>query len=216
MNNYEKDPLLGQQIGEYLKELGLDNPIKNPIDKSKVCTSIAELISGLGVDLNDDSIAKTPERVAKFFINELFYGLDYANFPKITFNPNRYGYQDPVISNKITFNSTCEHHLVTISGQALIGYVPNKQVVGLSKLNRIVDFFARRPQVQERATLQIFHALQKILNTENVAVVIKATHHCITMRGVFDQNVENITYKFGGDFKSADAKRDLLDLIKEK
>ena len=117
------------------------------------------------------------------------------------------------ISKNISFKSTCEHHLVTISGEAFIAYIPKDNVIGLSKINRVVNFFARRPQVQERATLQIFHALAYILQTEDIALLIKASHHCITMRGVNDQNVENITYKFGGRFNEPEMKQEFRNLI---
>jgi GTP cyclohydrolase I len=215
MNNYDKDPVLGQKVAQYLASLGIDNPIKAPMDSGLVTQSITDLIKGLGIIPDDDSIQKTPERVARFFVNELFYGLDYNNFPKITFNHNQYGYQDPVISKNISFKSTCEHHLVTISGEAFVAYIPKDNVIGLSKINRVVNFFARRPQVQERATLQIFHALAYILQTEDIALLIKASHHCITMRGVSDHNVENITYQFGGQFTNPEMKRNFLELIKD-
>ncbi len=215
MKSYEKDPALGNKVAEHLEKLGIDNPVNGNINNNLVQQSIATLLTGLGIPLDDESIAKTPERVARFFINELFYGLDYNNFPKMTFNHNKYGYSEPVIAKNISFKSTCEHHLVTISGEAFVAYIPRDQVVGLSKLNRVVDFFARRPQVQERATLQIFRALQFLLGTEDVAVLIKATHHCITMRGVSDHNVENITYQFGGQFTSPEMKRSFLELIKD-
>jgi len=214
MNNYDKDPQLGHELANELKRLGIDNPLQNDMNPELVTTSVESLITALGIAYDDESIKRTPTRVAKFFINELFYGLNYDNFPKITFNHNSYGYTEPVIAKNISFKSTCEHHLVTISGEAFIAYIPGNHVVGLSKLNRIVDFFARRPQVQERATLQIFHALQFILKTEDVAVLIKATHHCITMRGVSDQNVENITYKFGGKFSDTSMKQEFLDLVR--
>ena len=204
MNNYDKDPILGHKVAEHLQSLGIDNPIKAPMDSLLVTQSIKDLIKGLGIIPDDDSIQKTPERVARFFVNELFYGLNYNNFPKITFNHNQYGYQEPVI---------CEHHLVTISGEAFIAYIPKDNVIGLSKINRVVNFFARRPQVQERATLQIFHALAYILQTEDIALLIKASHHCITMRGVNDQNVENITYKFGGRFNEPEMKQEFRNLI---
>jgi GTP cyclohydrolase I len=215
MNNYEKDPILGQKVGKHLKDLQIDNLIENPMDYEKITQSIIGLINGLGLSLTDESITKTPKRVTNFFMGELFYGLNYNNFPKITFNPNKYGYTEPVIAKNVSFKSTCEHHLVTISGEAFVAYIPKNQIIGLSKLNRIVDFFAKRPQVQERVTLQIFHALQYILATEDIAVVINATHHCITMRGINDHNVKNVTYKFGGKFANSEMKREFLELIKE-
>lgn len=215
MKPYEKDPKLGKKVAQHLKNLGIDNPSNGHLDNNTVQQSIVQLLAGLGIPLDDESIAKTPERVARFFVGELFYGLDYNNFPKMTFNRNKYGYSEPVIAKNISFKSTCEHHLVTISGEAFVAYIPGNQVVGLSKLNRVVDFFARRPQVQERATVQIFRALQLLLETEDVAVLIKATHHCITMRGVSDHNVENITSQFGGQFSNPEIKRNFLELIKD-
>ncbi len=215
MKTYEKDPTLGQKVAQHLKNLGIDNPANGMLNNNIIQQSIAQLLTGLGIQLDDESIAKTPERVARFFVGELFYGLDYNNFPKMTFNRNKYGYSEPVIAKNISFKSTCEHHLVTISGEAFVAYIPGNQVVGLSKLNRVVDFFARRPQVQERATVQIFRALQLLLETEDVAVLIKATHHCITMRGVSDHNVENITSQFGGQFSNPEMKRNFLELIKD-
>lgn len=215
MKNYEKDPKLGYELAAELKRLGIDNPIKADMDQEVVSKSVHSLLSALGIACDDESIQKTPARVARFFTDELFYGLNYDNFPKITFNHNGYGYTEPVISRNISFKSTCEHHLVTISGNAFVAYIPKDRVIGLSKINRIVDFFARRPQVQERATLQIFHALKYILQTDDIALMIRATHHCITMRGVSDQNVDNITYQFGGSFSEPLMKKEFLDLAKD-
>lgn len=216
MNNYEKDPVLGLEIAKILAKLGLDNPITKKMDKSKIASSIKELLDGLGISLKDDSIAKTPKRVADFFISELFYGLDYNNFPKVSFTENKYNYHEPVIARNISFNSTCEHHLVAISGEACIAYIPKGQVMGLSKINRIADFFASRPQVQERATMQIFHTLQHILKAEDIAVIIKARHHCVTSRGIHDHNAENITYQFGGKFADSELRRDFIKLVMEE
>lgn len=215
MKDFEKDPLLGQELAKELQKLGIDSPIQKSMNQDLVSKSIYSLLDGLGVDCNDESIQKTPDRVARFFIDELFYGLNYDNFPKTTFNNNSYSYTEPVVSRKIAFRSTCEHHLVTISGNAYVAYIPHDRVIGLSKINRIVDFFARRPQVQERATLQIFHALKYILQTDDIAVMIQATHNCITMRGVSDENVDNITYKFSGKFSEDSLRKDFLTLIKE-
>lgn len=210
MYDNDKDLILGQKVGEFLKKLGIESPIFTHMDPEKITMGSCALIEGLGLSLLDESISKTPERITKFYMNELFYGLNYANFPKITFNHNSYNYSEPVIAKNISFKSTCEHHFVTINGSAYVGYIPKQRVIGLSKINRIVDFFARRPQVQERATLQIFHALSYILDTEDIALFIKAEHHCITMRGVNDQDVENITYKFGGQFLERDLKEEFI------
>jgi GTP cyclohydrolase I len=215
MKDNEKDHILGQEVAQKLKELNIESPIIAPMDHTKVHASMCTLMEGLGLSLKDDSIQKTPQRIAKFFIDELFYGLDYENFPKITFSQNSYGYSEPVIARKISFQSTCEHHFVTINGNAYVAYIPKDRVVGLSKINRIVDFFAKRPQVQERVTLQIFHTLQYVLDTNDIAVFINAEHHCITMRGVNDHAVDNITYKFGGKFLEPDFKAEFLNLTRE-
>lgn len=203
-----KDFELGKQIQQLLIENGLENPIvsKN-IAKwcevphtSEMSNKFAEFLQLLGMDLTDSSLMKTPSRVVKFFINELFYGLDYKNFPRISTNINTFNYNSPLISTGITINSTCEHHLVAINGSAIIAYIPGKKFVGLSKLNRVVDFFARRPQVQERMTKQIFITLQNVLETQDVAVAINATHNCIVIRGVKDAATENLTLEMGGKF----------------
>lgn len=215
MKENEKDHILGQEVAKKLIALGVESPIATVSNYESVVTSIHDLIGGLGLSLKDDSIAKTPERVARFFLGELFYGLDYANFPKISFNQNTYSYSEPVIARKISFQSTCEHHFVTINGNAYVAYIPRDLVVGLSKINRVVDFFAKRPQVQERATLQIFYALQYILDTDDIALFIQAEHHCITMRGVNDHEVDNITYKFGGKFLEPSIKAEFLSFTKD-
>lgn len=214
MSDNDKDVTLGKKVGKLLIKMGIESPIINKMDHKKVMAGTTQMIDGLGLSITDESIQKTPGRIADFFLEELFYGLDYANFPKITFNHNSYNYVEPVIARNITFKSTCEHHFVTIDGKAFVAYIPKNRVVGLSKINRIVDFFAKRPQVQERATLQIFHALSYILDTEDVALFIQAEHHCITMRGVHDRGVDNITYKFGGKFLEHDLRQEFLSYIK--
>lgn len=214
MLDNDKDLALGEKVGKLLTKMGIESPIINKMDHKKLIAGATEMISALGLAITDESIQKTPGRIADFFIEELFYGLDYANFPKITFNHNSYNYVEPVIARNITFKSTCEHHFVTIDGNAHVAYIPHDRVIGLSKINRIVDFFAKRPQVQERATLQIFHALSYILDTEDIALFIQAEHHCITMRGVHDRDVDNITYKFGGKFLNDNLRREFLSYIK--
>jgi GTP cyclohydrolase I len=213
MKNIEKDIKLGNKVSIYLKKLKIENPIISDLNSDKIRNGASIILEGLGLSLEDNSIIKTPERIARFFVNELFYGLSYKNFPKITFNHNDYGYNEPVICRDISFTSTCEHHFVTINGSAFVSYIPKDRVIGLSKINRIVDFFAKRPQVQERATLQIFHALCYILDTENIGLIIKAQHNCITMRGVNDSNVDNITYKLGGVFLN-ELKQDFIQFCK--
>lgn len=203
---YSKDPVLGMAIHQLLLAKQVENPVffgkLNADNFALVQQKFKELLEVIGMDLTNTSVADTPKRTTKFFINELFYGLDYNNFPKMTTNPNDYAYHRPLFSQAIYFNSTCEHHLVSISGYAYLAYIPKDKVIGLSKLNRIVDFFAKRPQVQERVTRQIFFALQEILGTEDVAIGIQAKHHCIAIRGVRDDSTKNLTVEFGGQFES--------------
>lgn len=159
-----------------------------------------EIMLVLGMDLEDDSLMDTPRRVAKMYLNEIFYGLDDSKFPKITVVENKMGSQMVTESN-ITVNSTCEHHFVTIVGKAHISYIPGTKVLGLSKFNRIVEFFAARPQVQERLTEQVHKCLQLLLETENVAVVFDAVHFCVRARGVKDESSFTRTSALGGVFK---------------
>jgi len=203
-----KDAQLGQKIKQLLIQHNLENPMNSVnIDNwhnedylNQLSGFMAQFLSGLGLDLTDSSIKKTPRRVVDFLIRESFYGLDYNNFPRISSNPNTYGYNEPLLSTGITVHSTCEHHLVAITGHAVVAYIPHKNIVGLSKINRVVDFFARRPQVQERMTRQILLALQEILATEDVAVAITAKHNCIVVRGVKNSDTENVTLALGGKF----------------
>ena len=203
---YTKDPNLGLAIHKLLVDKQVESPFFfnafSPESFALIEQKIKELLEIIGMDLSNASVSKTPKRTTKFFIQELFYGLDYNNFPKMTTNPNDYNYRRPLFSQAIYFNSTCEHHLVSITGYAYIAYIPKDKVIGLSKLNRVVDFFAKRPQMQERVTRQIFYALREILSTEDIAVGIVAKHHCIAIRGVRDDSTKNITVEFGGQFNS--------------
>lgn len=156
----------------------------------------------LGLDLADDSLMDTPRRVSKMFVDEIFYGLDYANFPKITTVENKMQYDEMLIIKGCQVSSTCEHHFVVIDGLAKIAYIPKDKVIGLSKINRIVKFFSKRPQIQERLTEQIFAALQFILKTDSIAVEIDATHFCVKSRGVEDSGSSTVTRKLGGVFMS--------------
>lgn len=215
---HNKDEFLGQVIHEMLLAKGVESPVFFDKVNSRtelIQEKIKDVLELLGLDLSNASIIDSPKRIAKFFINELFYGLNYKNFPHITTTPNEYSYHNPIFSQGIEFNSTCEHHLVTILGKAYIAYIPKDKVIGLSKINRVVDFFAKRPQVQERATRQIFFALQNILDTEDIAVAINAKHHCIVIRGVRNENTDNITVEFGGQFKEQQSlQNNLYNLIK--
>ena len=173
-----------------------------------------EILYVLGMDLTDDSLNGTPTRVAKMFINEIFSGLDPTNKPKASSFENKYQYGEMLVEKNITLYSTCEHHLLPIVGKAHVAYISNGTVVGLSKMNRIVDYYAKRPQVQERLTLQIVEELQKVLKTKNVACVIDAKHLCVNSRGISDVNSSTVTSEFGGRFKEKDVKREFLDYIK--
>ena len=173
-----------------------------------------EILYVLGMDLTDDSLSGTPTRVAKMFVNEIFSGLHPNNKPKASSFENKYQYGEMLVEKNITLYSTCEHHLLPIVGKAHVAYISNGTVVGLSKMNRIVDYFAKRPQVQERLTLQIVEELQKVLKTKNVACVIDAKHLCVNSRGISDVNSSTVTSEFGGRFKEKDVKREFLDYIK--
>ena len=173
-----------------------------------------EVLNILGMDLTDDSLKGTPRRVAKMFVNEIFSGINPLNKPKSSTFENKYKYGEMLVEKNITLYSTCEHHLLPIFGKAHLAYISNGTVVGLSKMNRIVDYFAKRPQVQERLTLQIVEELKKILGTENVACVIDAKHLCVNSRGIRDITSSTVTAEFGGVFKEKQKKREFLDYIK--
>ncbi|QLB21297.1 GTP cyclohydrolase I FolE [Vespertiliibacter pulmonis] len=173
--------------------------------------SVLEL---LGLDLRDDSLEETPKRLAKMYVDEIFSGLDYETFPKITKIQNRMKVSEMVLVDDITLTSTCEHHFVTIDGKVAVAYYPKDWVIGLSKINRVVQFFAQRPQVQERFTEQILTAFQTILETEDVAVYVKATHFCVKCRGVKDTNSQTLTSAFGGVFlQDRETRKEFLSLL---
>ena len=174
---------------------------------------VKHIMETLGLDLSDDSLKGTPNRVAKMFVNEIFGGLDPANKPKASTFDNKYQYGEMLVEKNITLYSTCEHHFLPIVGRAHVAYISNGAVVGLSKMNRIVDYFAKRPQVQERLTIQIVKELQKVLNTKNVACVIDAKHLCVNSRGIRDIESSTVTSEFGGKFKDKETKREFLDYI---
>ena len=168
----------------------------------------------LGLDMEDDSLRGTPYRVAKMYVDEIFSGLDTANKPQIALFENKYAYKEMLVEKNITFFSNCEHHFVPIIGKAHLGYISNGKVIGLSKLNRIVQYFAKRPQVQERLTEQIASELQDILGTKDVAIIIDAEHLCVSSRGVQDVNSSTVTSFFGGQFNDADKRKEFLEYIK--
>jgi len=189
-----------------LIELGLETPmIETGLSEQQKYERIkglmTEVIQTLGLDLNDDSLAETPHRISKMYVREIFSGLDYSHFPKMSLIDNKMGANEMVKISDIDLTSTCEHHFVTIDGVAKVAYIPRDKLIGLSKINRIVRFFAQRPQVQERLTRQILVAVQTLLGTDNVAVNINATHYCVKSRGVMDSNSQTSTTALGGCFK---------------
>lgn len=174
---------------------------------------VENIMQTLGLDLTDDSLKGTPNRVAKMFVQEIFGGLHPDRKPKASTFSNKYKYNEMLVEKNITVYSTCEHHLLPIVGKAHIAYISNGTVVGLSKMNRIVDYYAKRPQVQERLTIQVVRELQKVLNTEDVACVIDAKHLCVNSRGIRDVDSSTVTSEFGGVFKDPATKREFLDYI---
>ncbi|PMH18743.1 GTP cyclohydrolase I FolE [Vibrio splendidus] len=196
-----------EKVREALLAKGLETPMTpsemNPNQKyNRIKGLLTEVVSTLGLDLTDDSLAETPHRIAKMYVHEIFSGLDYDNFPKISVIENKMSVDEMVKVSNIDLTSTCEHHFITIDGLAEVAYIPESKILGLSKINRIVRFFAQRPQVQERLTQQILVAIQTLVETENVAVTIKATHYCVKSRGVMDANSETSTTSLGGIFKT--------------
>ncbi|WP_300434050.1 GTP cyclohydrolase I FolE [Christiangramia sp.] len=175
---------------------------------------VKNILDTLGLDLEDDSLKGTPQRVAKMFVNEIFSGLHPKRKPKASTFENKYKYGEMLVEKNITVYSTCEHHLLPIVGKAHVAYISNGTVVGLSKMNRIVDYFAKRPQVQERMTMQIVHELQNVLGTPDVACVVDAKHLCVNSRGIRDIESSTVTSEFGGAFKKKEVRREFLDYIK--
>ncbi|MEM7572749.1 MAG: GTP cyclohydrolase I FolE [Bacteroidota bacterium] len=171
------------------------------------------IMETLGLDLTDDSLKGTPYRVAKMYVKEIFSGLNPANKPKISVFDNKYQYNKMLIEKNISLSSSCEHHFLPITGKAQVGYISSGKVIGLSKMNRIVDYFARRPQVQERMTVQIFNELRKELDTDNVIVVVDAEHMCVSARGIKDPSSSTITMEYGGKFNEATYRDEFLRLI---
>ncbi|MDO6640317.1 GTP cyclohydrolase I FolE [Pseudomonadota bacterium] len=195
-----------------LTEQGLETPMLPQTytaeeRKQKIEHHMKEILTLMSLDLSDDSLMDTPRRIAKMYVDEIFSGLDYQNFPKITVIDNKMGVDEMVRVQDISLTSTCEHHLVTIDGFATVAYLPRTKIIGLSKINRIVRFFAQRPQVQERLTQQVLVALQTLLETKDVAVKMDAVHYCVKSRGVMDSTSSTTTTALGGIFKSNPATR---------
>lgn len=205
-NKTKCDPELGRMVHEHLASVGVSTPtIETDLSRTAkidiIETKFKDIMETLGLDLSDDSLAETPKRVAKMYVGEVFWGLDPDAFPKCTTVENKMGYNEMVVERNVNVKSNCEHHFVVIDGFATVGYIPNEKVLGLSKINRVVEYFSKRPQIQERLTEQVFHALCYILETEDVAVVIDAKHYCVAARGVEDTGSSTVTSKLGGAFK---------------
>jgi GTP cyclohydrolase I len=201
---------LGTRVHQHLTKMGIETPFEQfsatPSVKQGIEHHYGEIMKLLGLNLDDDSLADTPGRIAKMYCEEIFYGLSYDNFPKCTSIENKMRY-DEMISQRCTVMSVCEHHAVPFMGVAFVAYVPSTKVIGLSKMNRIVDFFSRRPQVQERLTAQICETLKYVLKTEDVAVVVQAEHLCVKLRGVKDSQSYTTTSKMSGKFMNVPSLR---------
>lgn len=209
-----------EEVGDDHLFTGLETPMKpnafkisDEEKKEKIAGLFAEIMDVMGLDLTDDSLQGTPKRVAKMYIEEIFSGLNPANKPKVALFDNKYQYNQMLVEKNITFYSNCEHHFVPIIGKAHVAYISSGKVIGLSKLNRIVQYYAKRPQVQERLTNQIAEELKAILNTEDVAVIIDAKHLCVSSRGIKDDTSSTVTSFFGGKFNNQDKIAELQNTL---
>ena len=215
---------LGLKVHQHLLSKGLETPITDKVlaNNDEKIEAIAplfkQIMDTLGLDLTDDSLEDTPRRVAKMYVNEIFWGLDYTKFPKCTAIDNKMDYKHSfVLERNINVQSNCEHHFVVIDGVATVAYIPHNKVLGLSKLNRIVEFFAKRPQVQERLTEQICEAISFIAETDDVAVYIDAQHYCVKSRGIQDTGSSTVTLSTRGLFAEATAevRREFLNIARQ-
>jgi len=209
-------------IGDNHQMTSADTPLRadafEKSDAQKMATiekHFHSIMEEMGLDITDDSLQGTPHRVSKMFIQEIFSGLNPANKPKISVFDNSYNYDKMLVEADISFNSTCEHHFLPIVGKAHIGYISSGKVIGLSKLNRIVDYYSRRPQVQERLIMQIFNELKTVLETDNVIVVMEATHLCVSSRGIKDESSFTSTIQYGGVFNEKENRNDFFNLTKQ-
>ena len=216
----EKDFEHIEEIGDNHASLSLETPLRDDAfdmsdaDKiKKIAHHFSEIMHTMGLDLTDDSLSGTPLRVAKMYVKEVFSGLDPKNKPSVKLFENKYGYKEMLVERDITVHSFCEHHFVPIIGKAHIAYLNNGQVVGLSKLNRIVDYFSRRPQVQERLTVQIASELKQLLHTEDIAVILDAKHMCVSIRGVEDVASSTLTASYHGAFQQKEIKEEFLHYV---
>jgi GTP cyclohydrolase I len=219
-NKIELSDVLIDEMGNDHISTSVDTPLRADAfeltDEEKIKSienSFTNIMQVLGLDLSDDSLKGTPKRVAKMYVKEIFSGLNPANKPEATLFDNKYGYKEMLVEKNISFYTCCEHHFVPFNGKAHIAYINNGNVIGLSKLNRIVKYFAKRPQVQERLTMQIGKELQKILNTNDVAVLIDAKHLCVASRGVEDDTSSTVTAFYGGAFNDEDKKTEFLKYL---
>lgn len=220
----KSDAVLGKKVHEHLVSVGLETPtvestlhIDDEIKIAEIEKAMKHVMHVLGLDLSDDSLEETPKRIAKMYVRELFWGLDYEHFPKCTAIENKMDYRNSfVLEKKVTVHSSCEHHFVTIDGFATVAYIPHDKVLGLSKLNRIVQFFAKRPQVQERLTEQIAETIAFVAQTPDVAVYIDAVHYCVKSRGIQDVNSSTVTLASRGAFALPDSevRREFLNIAR--
>lgn len=208
------------EIGDDHLFTGIETPLKpdafklsDTEKKERIAILFEEIMDVMGLDLNDDSLKGTPKRVAKMYIDEIFSGLNPANKPKVALFENKYQYNQMLVEKNITFYSNCEHHFVPIIGKAHVAYISSGKVIGLSKLNRIVQYYAKRPQVQERLTIQIAEELKTVLETDDVAVIIDAKHLCVSSRGIKDDTSATVTTYYGGQFNTPEKITELHNYI---
>jgi len=221
--SYKNDKDLGKRVNQHLVSLGLETPVTDKVKAvstqkiEEIAPRFREIMEILGLDLTDDSLMDTPNRVAKMYVNEIFYGLNYDFFPKCTAIENKMKANGSFLLEKnINVQSNCEHHFVVIDGLATVAYLPDKKLLGLSKLNRIVQFFAKRPQVQERLTEQIRATIQFVAETKDVAVYVDAKHWCVKSRGIQDQTSSTVTLSVGGVFAedNSEIRKEFLNLAR--
>lgn len=221
MNGNKFSDFSYDEIGDDHIYTGLETPMKadafllsDAEKKERISALFSQIMDVMGMDLTDDSLRGTPDRVAKMYIEEIFFGLNPDNKPKVALFDNKYKYNQMLVEKNITFYSNCEHHFVPIIGQAHIAYVSSGKVIGLSKLNRIVQYYAKRPQVQERLTNQIAMELKEVLNTDDIAVIIDAKHLCVSSRGVKDDTSATVTSYYGGVFNEPHKIAELQNYLK--
>ncbi|SEK60424.1 GTP cyclohydrolase I FolE [Parapedobacter koreensis] len=216
----ETEQLLVDEMGDAHIMTSIDTPLRpDAFDKpdeekiANIARHFAAIMEELGLDLTDDSLRGTPHRVAKMYVRELFRGLDPANRPNLSVFENKYGYGRMLVEKDIDVSSACEHHFLPIIGRAHVGYIAGEKVIGLSKINRIVEYYSRRPQVQERLTLQVFNELKRALSTENVIVVVEAEHLCVSARGIRDPHSRTTTLEYGGLFADQKLRDEFLRMV---